>query len=538
MIFFYFVRKKQMVAKRYRLVYSGRIVITQMEKTMKKIKTLLVDDDYLVLQDLKKMVDWNALGFSLTEAAANGKKALELARKEKPDLIVSDISMPVMDGFDFVETLKKENPDTYIIFISSYASFDYARRAMQNHIHSYLLKNEMTAGSLTEELLIARKNILQNESLQREEKEAKMKRFFSSDPSENRKKETEEEIFHQKFLLFFITQWMPLERLKAHFKSVQEYGKSLYECVEETVRERYPDSYVFGVDEFVIAAVPCGKSEIPFSATAVSIGRKQLQEQLRKEKEEVQIYTISSRMTLEEGRKLYLHMLPFFHFMESFPENYQWDISAFAETGFRSVSQVFPYECLKNSIGHPEIFEEELEKYTELLWRAMDADGVFMLYHNLILQMEELGGHMILMPEKSFLHGRAEFLDFFRNKHGEIEQHLNKNGTKSYAKWLSGSIDYMKQNYGDSGLTVEQIAEQAGLSASRFSVLFRQETGQTVNDYLTEIRISQAIFLLENSSCKIYEIAELVGYKSSQYFGQVFQQKTGYKPLHFRKKKP
>ena len=95
----------------------------------------------------------------------------------------------------------------------------------------------------------------------------------------------------------------------------------------------------------------------------------------------------------------------------------------------------------------------------------------------------------------------------------------------------------MKESYGNSSLTIEQIAEHAGLSASRFSVLFRQETGQTVNDYLTEIRISQAIFLLENSNCKIYEIAEQVGYKSSQYFGQIFSQKTGYKPLHFRKKK-
>ena len=69
---------------------------------MKKIKTLLVDDDSLVLQDLKKIVDWNAMGFQLTDTAANGKSALEIAEKEMPDLIVSDISMPVMDGFDFI----------------------------------------------------------------------------------------------------------------------------------------------------------------------------------------------------------------------------------------------------------------------------------------------------------------------------------------------------------------------------------------------------------------------------------------------------
>lgn len=74
---------------------------------MKTIKTLLVDDDYLVIQDLKNLVDWNKLGFQITGTATNGKTALALATKQKPELIITDISMPVMDGFDFIETEKK-----------------------------------------------------------------------------------------------------------------------------------------------------------------------------------------------------------------------------------------------------------------------------------------------------------------------------------------------------------------------------------------------------------------------------------------------
>ena len=501
---------------------------------MKKIKTLLADDDYLVLQDLKKMVDWNGLGFTLTETAANGKKALELAKKEKPDLIVSDISMPVMDGFDFVETLKEENPGTYIIFISSYASFDYARRAMQNHIHSYLLKNEMTAKSLTDELLIARKNILQNELLQRDQIEARLKWFFENENN----RPTEEISKCGKVTFFYITQWMPLEKLKAHFKSVSEYGNKLYESVNEKIREIYPDSYVFGAEEFVIAALPAEEGGTSCGLTRVSLTRKKIQDALRKINEYIQIYAVPSRLSIEEGKKIYLRMLPFLHFRETFPREDQWNLLEFEEKRFGNIAQSFPYECLKKSIGHAELFEGELEKYVNVLFEAMDADGIFMLYHNLLLQMEELGGHMIPMPEQNFIRDKSGFLDFFKAKYAEIGEHLNQNGKKNYAPWLAGTIDYMKANYGDGGLTIEQIAEQAGLSASRFSVLFRQETGQTVNDYLTEIRIAQAIFLLENSSCKIYEIAEMVGYKSSQYFGQIFYQKTGYKPLHFRKKKP
>lgn len=96
----------------------------------------------------------------------------------------------------------------------------------------------------------------------------------------------------------------------------------------------------------------------------------------------------------------------------------------------------------------------------------------------------------------------------------------------------------MKKNLSDNNLTIDQIAEAAYLSSSRLSVLFRKETGQTVNDYLTDLRISHAIHLLENSNYKIYEIAEKTGYKSSQYFSQVFNQRTGRRPLSFRQKKP
>lgn len=129
---------------------------------MKTIKTLLVDDDYLVIQDLKNLVDWNKLGFQITGTATNGKTALALATKQKPELIITDISMPVMDGFDFIETVKKDFPNTYIIFISSYASFTYAQRAMENGIRDYILKNEITSQLLEERLLKVAKTLHNN----------------------------------------------------------------------------------------------------------------------------------------------------------------------------------------------------------------------------------------------------------------------------------------------------------------------------------------------------------------------------------------
>lgn len=93
--------------------------------------------------------------------------------------------------------------------------------------------------------------------------------------------------------------------------------------------------------------------------------------------------------------------------------------------------------------------------------------------------------------------------------------------------------EYMEEHFQNNTLKIDEIAASVQLSASRLSVLFKEELGLTVNEYLTEIRINQAKTLLKKGKYKIYEIAELVGYGSSQYFSQVFLQKTGITPRDY-----
>ena len=97
------------------------------------------------------------------------------------------------------------------------------------------------------------------------------------------------------------------------------------------------------------------------------------------------------------------------------------------------------------------------------------------------------------------------------------------------------AVEYMQENYSNYALTAEMISEAAHLSASRLGVLFKQETNRTINEYLTELRIEQAIYFLKNTNMKIYEISEKCGYKSSQYFSQVFCSHTGKRPIDYRK---
>ena len=105
------------------------------------LRVLLVDDEPFIIQGLKILIDWEQEGFEIAGTAANGREAYEFLQKEKVDLIIADIKMPVMTGLELQEVIRKENlSNAYFVILSGYADFEYARRALQNECTDYLLK--------------------------------------------------------------------------------------------------------------------------------------------------------------------------------------------------------------------------------------------------------------------------------------------------------------------------------------------------------------------------------------------------------------
>lgn len=103
-------------------------------------KLLIVDDEYLVREGLCVTVDWQSLGLEVVGRAENGAEGLELARALKPDLIISDVRMPEMDGLEMANTLFREGADLAVIVYSGYKDFEYARRALESNVAGFLLK--------------------------------------------------------------------------------------------------------------------------------------------------------------------------------------------------------------------------------------------------------------------------------------------------------------------------------------------------------------------------------------------------------------
>lgn len=120
------------------------------------IKTLVVDDDFLVRMFLKQLIDWGKQGFEWVGDACSGEEALELIDQYSPELIITDISMPGMDGIELIERVRARMPDCYIIALSCHGEFDYVKEAMKRGADEYVLKNLLDAPGLCKQLDMAR----------------------------------------------------------------------------------------------------------------------------------------------------------------------------------------------------------------------------------------------------------------------------------------------------------------------------------------------------------------------------------------------
>lgn len=129
----------------------------------KKYKMIIVDDEYLVRLGIKETIDWQNYNIEVVAEGKNGKQGLELIKEYQPDIVISDIKMPVMDGLDLVKAIEEQNLDTCIIMLSGYKDFEYAKEALENGAYQYLLK-PIDNQKLVESVLAGIKHIEQKRS--------------------------------------------------------------------------------------------------------------------------------------------------------------------------------------------------------------------------------------------------------------------------------------------------------------------------------------------------------------------------------------
>ncbi|MRN53810.1 response regulator [Paenibacillus monticola] len=528
------------------------------------IKVLIVDDEALVRIGIKTIIPWEELGLELIGEAENGKKALEIAREHVPDIILTDIKMPIMTGIELLKILKQENHPAKFIILSAHDDLEFVKEAMKNGAEDYILKLELEVEQIIRILKDLKEMILTAASSKKVYTVGAAAMPASHAPLHKEKLfkdmllgvvKTREEIFGQ-LKVNRIT--FPEQQLVCLIVQVdddliyQKYGESphLLDYSVLNILEEVLSSYAYGhvvslqLGQF-IAALSLRKQEEKsyegleeltgnirttlrkYLSTSVSIGISEIhngyehiQQAYREAKEAIRFAFIYPR-----GTNIYYRDICSISSQETN------DLSA----EMKSIEKAFTDGDIADIKQALELLTVEINGNNRLTKEILMGISftIFYLFQSFVenYQLTEKGILTRDMYDNiSKMSMKVDFIDWINQLKTRMTSHLIENH-ESMRVYLTKQ--FINKNYKDE-LSLEKVAEYLQLSSSYLSNLFKKETGQNFIDYVTEVRIGRAKFLLKTTDCKISEIAREVGYGDEYYFSKVFKKNVGESPLKYR----
>lgn len=509
---------------------------------MKKISVMLVDDEQLVLDDLKNIVDWEALGFEIVAMARNGKQAIVKYNQTQPELVITDIQMQGMDGVELARKLRGSGERPMVILLSAHSDFDYAKRALSYGVYDYILKNEINTDMLKAKLAELRERI---EDMQ------KMKNLLAKEMIAGLMSgaagvydERTEEFFSEKRYYYIIERDVPCPfvmgsedrdvRIPAEMEAFCR--TSITGLMVRTAAKLRDGRIILCLD------APKERSQMVLESLLGSQARKLLNDLIRWKNESYTIYVTYRELSLYELSRIYVsrsrELDAKYFFGGSRVYDFMWEELCCNEQ--RTTLELERFLSMLNANDSKMVIEYIKQKYDDAISNKRYGDLVYIsnaFYITLSSLIEKHKG--MELPDISSRNnrqywGQAQSIkQWMVDKYASVMKGVGQRAGKKLSPAVSGAVDYITENYGMYNLKIDTIADSTGISSSRLSVLFKKEMGCTVNEYITSFRIWKAQLLLCEGKYKVYEVAEMVGYGTSQYFSQLFCQKVGIGPKEF-----
>lgn len=534
------------------------------------IKIFLVEDEIVVRNGIKNNIAWEKEGYQFVGEASDGELAYPLIKKTRPDILLTDIRMPFMDGLELSALVKKEFPKIKIIILSGYSDFEYAKRAIHIGVTDYLLK-PVTAKSLLEAVGKVAGSI-------RQEREEELLRLrYREEMRENTVLEK------QRLLNDIVTG-------RASFREAMERGSSLgldfAACFYQILLFKLiPVEHPMRYSERVVACRKAledawgrQKRLMVFSRGAdgwVLIflgGSKEEIARLRTETEQaVRTETAGfPELGWFGGLGSVVERL------NSLPDSYREASKAFSGRFFTERNRILPFDRLDAALtGRREDLDVQAIDTTKLSQKTVgnflrsgvpdEIDGFVeeffqsigeQNYQSVIFRqyivmdcyvstcnfLKGLG-----LDEARVLDGLADVNRLIRDSRsvGEVKFYLKKmfaeamrrrdeQAERKYGSLLQTACQYIDEQYANEDISLNTVASKVNISPSYFSSIFSREMGRTFVEYLTGVRLEKAKELLMCSHLNSAEIAYRVGYKDPHYFGYLFKKSVGCTPREYR----
>lgn len=508
------------------------------------MKIIVLDDEKRVCDLVCALVLWDELNLELAGTANDGAKGLQLIKEVNPDIVITDIRMPSMDGLELIEKAKDFNPNLQFIIISGYRQFDYAKKAIKFGVSDYLLKplnqNELTESlkkmiKISEEKKRVSGNFVNREQL----RQYYLKGFIeSSKPTED-------------FQSFFNCSDKIITSIINCDGEFYEYDEKAIEVIRTKIKDVFSLYLSFSQDWELIYV-----SSLHCFVMFVS-------------------YTIENEknliINLQEGFKeviisfanLYQNLELTFNLGESVYDS-SLIIESFWKVKSTSISRIYNKNCHFNPLDNTKlkINEEILRKISTsiknlsideelnnkvlnaqlLLLDGLDSTSFFLTVEALIKNLKsfydvqlEKESKEINFNEIYFCNNKSKILKILK---AQIEKGylkiINKRKTEN-VKPIRDAQSFLASHYADDQLSLDYISDIVNLSSTYFSSLFKKETGIGFLEYLRELRINKSKELLVTTTLNIKEISKKVGYHDSKHFSKCFKKQLGLKPQEYRK---
>lgn len=538
---------------------------------MELYKIMLVDDEEEVRTSIIKQVDWEKLGFRVVSDAENGEDALEKIDIYEPDVIMTDIRMPYMDGLSLIEKVHSKYPTVKLLIFSGFDDFEYAKEAIRLGVSEYILK-PINSEELSEIFNKIKKNL--DLEIENRRDIARLRENYK----------TNLPIIKNQFLINLLNSKLSKAEIDLRLKEYEidlnealkyqaacvdiEYEKMLIDpklglqkelvalsvmnLLKDKIEEYYRVS-VFNslVDDRILIIIAIDeknkninlidllraicKESIRVLGVSISLG-------LGDKKNDILELSLSYQESLEAigykqivgiGEAIYIkdvepHSLGILYFDEKEDEEFSSSIKFGPIEKINTQIDNILYK-LENSKVHFRQKQAYAFSIITVIIRLMQQ------YEISLVKFDSGDSGYIDVINK--LQNFEEFIVWLRDICIRLYTSMQEKRESNSKQVIAEAKMYIMENYDKEELSVDTVCKKLHLSTAYFSTLFKKEVGQTCIAYITDFRLKKAVELLNTTDDKTYMIANKVGYAEQNYFSYVFKKKYGVSPSKYRSNK-
>ena len=526
-------------------------------------KVMLVDDEEEVREAMKRRIDWEEIGFCVVASAENGEDALEKAEIYNPDVVMTDIQMPFMDGLTMLKLMKRQIPDLRSVIFSGYDEFEYAKEAIRLEAEEYILK-PIDADELRTVFLRIKERLDEDRNNRRDVD--KLRQYYEQSLPmlkeqiiigllEGRETEPDMKRYQEEYGLELESSFYTVGVFSISGNSEKKgalntplHAVSLRQIVKETFGNQSAFISLNYLDSVVVLAKLHATNDYQEFVSEMDkickVGARVL---------DAGIVAGIGRVygSAELIHRSFLEAKDATHY-RIFLDNNQaiciGDVEPNADMEDLVYEKQLRHLMREIKVGTRESIQEEVYALTgKLKSVGTHVAQMQLVYAEFMVELSRLArGHhlyeeisqldMNIKEEMAKYSSMDEFVERLIELCISVNYKISEGRMDTTKKLAEDAKQYIADHYMESSLSVDDICSFLGVGASYFSSIFKKDTGVSFVSYLTNIRMSEAQHLLDTTDEKSYVIAGMVGYDEPNYFSYVFKKQFGVSPSKYRQR--